>query len=192
MLAIGGVLLVSLNFIDYNSRDGKVNAATWFIWVLGDAFEAGTFFVATGEDLVKNAVPIAFAIGTTITFGISLWRKRFGWPDVFDRFVVLVDVLIMVGWILGLYNAITATILLVASEGISFIPLNRGVLNGNEQEYIMPWVWCAGADVLFIMVLTRLPGAEIEMTFPVVQLLAHLSIIVCIVIRMQIERRVPA
>ena len=185
-----GVILTFAAFFAYNRRDGKINTATWLLWVIGDVLEAGSFFVMTSQDAAKNAVPIAFAVGSCGTFVIALARKRFGVPDGPDRAVIAVDLVITTGWWQQLLTATTANIMFVATEIISFIPLYRGILLGREHEESAPFLLWAAADLAFLATVLSLPHVFEETIYPVVATLAHLLVVVCIAARAG-GRRVP-
>ena len=183
-----GVFLTLIGFVIYNARDGKINTASWLLWVVGDTLEVGTYFVMTGEDVLKNAVPIAFAIGSCVTFAIALFRRRFGVPDRVDVAVMTVDLTITAGWLKTLYSAAAANIMLVATELLSFIPLYRGVLRGEEKELAAPWLLWAAGDLFFLATVLSLAHTTEEMIYPVVQSIAHILVVVCIAARRMSER----
>lgn len=190
-LALAGIIFTIVGFVLYNVRDGRINTASWLLWVIGDALEAGTYFVMTGEDLLKNAVPITFAIGSFITFLIALARRRFGVPDGQDQLVMGVDLGISIGWWKHAYSAATANIMLVTTELLSFIPLYRGVLRGEEKEHVSPWVFWAAGDILFLGTVFSVTHTTEEVIYPLVQAVAHLLVVACIAIRAGIERKAP-
>lgn len=183
LLALAGVVLTLIGFVIYNVRDGKINTASWLLWVVGDALEAGTYFVMTGEDLLKNAVPIAFALGSAITFVIAFFRGRFGFPDRMDQAVMTIDIAISLGWWQKAYSAAAANIMLVTTELLSFIPLYRGVLRGEEREHVSPWLFWAAGDILFLATVYSVTHTTEETIYPVVQAVAHVLVVACIGIR---------
>lgn len=188
LFVAAGVMLTLLAFWDYNARDGKINTASWLLWVIGDVLEAGSYFIMTGQDLLKNAIPIAFAFGSCITFVVALGRRRFGIPDVQDRVIMGVDIAITAGWWQHYLSAVGANIMFVATEVISFIPLYRGILTGREREYALPFVFWALADGLFLAAVFSLSHTWEEMVYPTVALFAHLLVVVCIAVRNKNER----
>jgi len=194
LLAAAGAFFTIIGFIIYNVRDGRINSASWLLWVIGDALEAGTYFVMTGEDLLKNVVPIVFAIGSFLTFFIALIRMRFGYPDRVDQLIMSIDLTITAGWFGKIYSAAMANIMLVATELISFLPLYRGILRGEDKEYASPWVFWAIGDLFFLATVLSLTHRTEEMVYPIVQALAHLVVVVCIVVHAinhQQEARTP-
>jgi len=182
-LAIAGVALTFIAFLIYNSRDGKINTAAWLLWVVGDVLEAGSYFVMTSEDVLKNAVPIAFAVGSAITFINSLVRGRFGVPDGKDQAVIAIDMSITFSWFQRYVDAAAANIMFVATELISFIPLYRGIHTGTETEHAMPFLLWAAADALFLAVVLSLPHTAEERIYPAVAGVAHLLVVACIGLR---------
>lgn len=178
-----GVAATLLGFVIYNMRHGPINTASWLLWVIGDVLEAGSYFVMTGEDVLKNAVPFAFACGSCITFVIALSLRRFGMPDAKDQAVVGVDLAITAGWWQHYLSATAANIMFVATEVISFIPLYRGVLTGREREHAAPWLLWAAGDAFFLATILSLPYAIEETVYPVSAMAAHFIVVACIAAR---------
>ena len=185
---MAGVVLTLLGFWAYNAKDGKINTATWLMWVVGDGLEAVSYFVMTGEDFVKNAVPITFAIGSFITFVVALSRRRFGMPDGVDWTVIVADLVITAGWFQRYLNAATANIMFVFTEVVSFFPLYRGVLAGREREYVMPWILWAAGDAFFLATVMSLSHTTEEKIYPIAQMVAHFIVVVCILNKKAGER----
>lgn len=178
-----GVIFTFASFWIYNRRDGKINTATWSLWVIGDTLEAGSFFVMTGQDAAKNAIPIAFALGSFATFMVAIAMKRFGLPDGKDRAVMAVDIVITTGWWQQFMTAVTANVLFVSTEIISFIPLYRGILLGKEHEESAPFLLWTAADLAFLATVLSLPHTFEEIVYPIVAALAHLLVVLCIMAR---------
>ena len=102
-----------------------------------------------------------------------------------------VDLGISIGWWKHAYSAATANIMLVTTELLSFIPLYRGVLKGEEKEHASPWIFWAAGDLLFLATVLSVSHTMEEVIYPLVQAVAHLLVVGCIVIRISIERKAP-
>ncbi len=181
--AVGGVVATFIGFVTCNARANKISTASWLLWLVGDAAEAGTFFDMTGEDALKSAVPIMFACGTLTTCLLAFRRNRFDMPDNLDWGVVIVDLAISASWWQKFLTAAQANITLVFTEILSFIPLYRGILTGREREYPMTWVWWTLGDACFLGVILSLIHTQEETIFPIVQMIAHALVLVCLAIR---------
>lgn len=187
-----GVIVGIISFYVYNSKPDNISFATWFLFVLGDTAEAGSFFVMTEAELMKNAIPIMFAVGSALTFVIAIRRRQVGWPSLGDLAVVSVDLLITFGWWKNRLNAAGANIMFVLTEFISFIPVCKDILIGKERPYIAPWLGWAVTDACFYAVVISLPHNKEEVVYPLLQMIAHLGVVACILIRRwSIEKRVP-
>lgn len=175
------------------------------MFVGGDALEASSYFVMTTAEIAMNAVPITFAIGSFVVFVLALKRKQFGMPDWKDTTVMGVDGVITVGWLMGKWSAVGANLMAVSTEVISFIPAGRDILKGKERPYIAPWMWWAVADAFFFLaVISHLKLELVSATpqmglddlekvfYPLVQMIAHFGIVVCIVMRRRYDQRVMA
>jgi hypothetical protein len=181
VFAFCGVTLAIIGFVSFNSKPDSVSFATWFLFVIGDVSEAGTYLAMTEMEMVKNVIPLTFAIGTTITFGIVLFRRQFGWPSPIDFAVMCVDLTIMFGWFKDRLNATGANILLVFTEFISFFPAYKDVLLGKERPYIAPWMYWAGADACFYLTIMSVIHNREETIFPLLQMVAHFVMVGCII-----------
>lgn len=180
VFALSGVTLTVIGFWVFNSKPDSVSFATWFLFVIGDWSEASTFLVMTELELVKNLIPITFAVGTTITFFIVLKRRQFGWPSYIDLAVMCVDITIMLGWFRDRLNATGANILLVCTEFIAFLPAYKDVLMGRERPYIAPWMCWAGADACFYLTVVSVLHSQEQTIFPLLQMIAHFVMVGCI------------
>lgn len=167
---IAVALLLSAFWL-YNRNGSKINTGTWVILAVGDSLDFASYSLMT-ETWWKDMVPASFALASIITFGYALARKRFAWPDPFDWFIVIADLLITAIWVLFM-TATEANLLYQATSLIAFVPLYRGLLRGTEKETSLPWLlWSFSFLFFFISVMLQLEKWE-EIVFPLVGLGTH-------------------
>lgn len=206
-VVIAGVVAAVIGFQIYIDKPDDISFATWFMFVFGDILEASSYLVMTSAAITMNAIPITFAIGSFIVFALALKNKQFGWPDWKDSAVTTVDVGITIGWMTGRWGATGANLMAVSTEVISFVPAYRDVLKGKERPYMAPWLWWALADALFftaVVMQIQIPaehhasGVQAikylfsnhdEIWYPLLQMLAHLVMVLCIGYRRRVEHR---
>jgi hypothetical protein len=174
LLAAGDVsaALVLTAFLIYNQGNGKINTGTWLILALSDSVDFLSYFQMTGEDWLKNAIPVSFAIGSVVTFVIALGRRRFSWPDTHDWIVIGLDTLITLWWFVS-SDETAANLLYQATTVLAFLPMYRGLRKGKEKETFLPWVLWTGAYCIFISTAAFNLARWEEMVYPIVGMLTH-------------------
>ncbi|MGE5540913.1 MAG: hypothetical protein ACM3TU_01360 [Bacillota bacterium] len=179
--------LVLVAFLVYNRDDSKINTGTWLILALGDSFDFWSYFQMTDENWLKNAVPIAFAGGSVITFGIALARRRFSWPDPHDWVIIGLDILITIWWRVSSDNA-AANLLYQATAILAFLPMYRGLIEGKERETFLPWIlWTAAFGTFFVTAVMHMTQWQ-ELVYPIVGTLTH-GLVIGFVLRARGVRR---
>lgn len=191
-LAVGNAFaatLVFVAFILYNRNDDKINTGTWFILAVGDALDFGSYFEMTGHDFLKNVVPFCFAVGSILTFFYALVRKRFSFPDAADIFVILIDLIITAVWLgYGWLDSTEANLAYQATTVLAFIPMYRGLANGNERETVVPWALWTGGYMLFFFSFLLWQGTWEESIYPLVGVLTH-ALVLCFALQYRIDQR---
>lgn len=186
--AFAGMIAAIIGFQVYISKPDDISFATWFMFVFGDALEASSYWAMTAATLTMNVIPMTFAIGSFLVFALALKNKQLGWPDWKDTAVTGVDVGISVGWAMGRWGAVSANLAAVSTEVISFIPACRDILKGKERPYIAPWIWWAIADGFFFLAVISQPHDREDIFYPLLQMLAHLGVVACIMVRRRMEQ----
>lgn len=162
-----------LGYYVYNRGAGdKINTGSWSIWALAGVVDLVSYFAMTG-DWVINFLPAVCAVAAFGTFCYAIYRKRFSWPDRWDRIFLGVDGLITVVWVLT--NAVFANLLYQLSTVLSFIPMYRWQFAGGREK-ALPWlIWAFAYVLLTASVLLRLNRWE-ELVYPVSHALTHLAV----------------
>lgn len=166
---------IFIAFLLYNRQDSKINTGTWVILAVGDSLDAWSYFLMTGEELLKNVVPLCFAAGSIITFVIAIVRGRFSWPRAPDWFIVFIDLGITALWHEHVLVP-DATVANLAYQGttlLAFVPMCRALMTREETETVAPWaLWTMGYVAFFMTY--ALSGARWEEgVYPVVGLVTH-------------------
>ncbi len=175
---LAGVLLIAVAFYLYNRSDDKIDTGTWVILAVGDSLDFGSYFLMTGQDWLKNAIPFAFAVGSIMTFANAVRKRRFSFPDAPDIFIILIDLLIMVWWLY--YGSMTSTEANLAYQFttvLAFLPMYRSLAKRKLTEKVAPWALWTSAYVLFFLVHALSDGSWEEGVYPVVGMLTHVLVL---------------
>jgi hypothetical protein len=166
--------LIIVAFFLYNKEEGKINTGTWVILAIGDSFDLGSYYGMTEGEWLKNIVPFCFAIGSIITFGVAVLKRRFSCPDKVDVRIILIDLLIMVLWVMAEeVTSTTANLAYQVTTLIAFWPMYRGLMSGREEERAAPWALWSLAYLLFLANSLSFEGSWTEVAYPVVGLITH-------------------
>ena len=180
-LAAGGMLaalLIFVAFLLYNWKDGRINTGTWVVLAFGDSLDFGSYFEMTDRDLVKNAVPLCFAIGSIVTFLFALWKRRFALPSGLDIFVILLDVVIMFWWLRTDQGTATGANLAYQATGLlAFVPMYWGIIKGTERETPLPWALWTIANAIFLLTHLIGDGSWEEGVYPLVAVITHAAVL---------------
>jgi hypothetical protein len=166
--------LVVAAFLVYNTGNSRINTGTWVILATGDLLDFGSYFDMTGQDFAKNLVPLCFAVGSALTFVNALVKRRFTLPDGSDTAIIGIDLLIMYAWFsLETVTSTTANLAYQVTTILAFVPMYRGLVNGSEEETVLPWALWSAAYVLFVLIHALSNGPWEEGVYPVVGLITH-------------------
>jgi hypothetical protein len=125
----------------------------------------------------KDLVPMAFAVGSVVTFGLALVRKRFEWPDFSDWTIVALDTAITIWWC-SVGSATGANLFYQVSTVMAFVPMYRGLLRGTEEERPLPWALWSMSFAFFLLSASLFSPRWEEWAFPVVGLGTHMAVFV--------------
>jgi hypothetical protein len=179
-ISLIGAGAIVFAFVLYNRRDSQINTATWLLLVAGDSFDAATYL-----DLVAGKssalIPFVFAIGSIVTFVTAWMRDRFTRPSRFDCVIIAIDVYITWQWGAGETSAADANVRLQLTSFIAFIPLYFGVLRGDKELKEAWALWSLGG-LCFLGAVWLAPHEPVELVFPVVVVITHLCVLLCIAI----------
>jgi len=192
-------IVTILAFWIYNQKEDSINTGTWIILAVGDSLELASYFDMTGQDVWKSLLPGVFACGSIYTFIKACYQKRFCWPDNTDKVIICVDLGITFLWawsesndvalLHSITNSAAANLGFQATTFLAFIPLYRGIVNGNEEEGILPWFLNMGAFVLFAISSILTYDDYVEIAYPIVNVLTHGAVILCIFVATNRYRR---
>jgi hypothetical protein len=160
----------------YNTRAGKhLNVGSWLIWAIGGLIDLASYAALTHGDFAKDFLPAVCALAAIVTFGYSIYKKRFGWPDKEDFKFLLGDGAITIVWYFT--TTVIANLLYQASAIVSFGPLLRDILskNGKKEDPLAWAIWTIAYGLLAVSVVLRLNKWE-EMAYPVTHFGLHLAV----------------
>ncbi|MBP6945577.1 hypothetical protein KBB85_06190 [Patescibacteria group bacterium] len=147
------------------------NVTTFFLWVIGGAVEAGSYWNIT-EDPLKRLFPIVCATVVVVTFFFALARGRFQKPKRIDILILVLDlelVLVMLTDYRPEYLMLMVQIDLI----LTFCPIWGSTWEKPEGEDPLPWmIWTLSYTLLTITVMLRFEDGW-DLVYPILNIFLH-------------------
>jgi hypothetical protein len=169
---ISGVLQIA-GYTVYNLKvkSGRIdpNASSWAIWTFGSILNLVSY-AQIAQDWVKEILPACCAASCVVTFLLALKWGKFSKPPKSDWMILLLDIVIIAVWYT--LSATEANLLYQVSTIFSFIPLIRGLMNGDKEDPI-PWgIWTVAYALLTVAVCMRWEKWQ-DVVYPLNCLILH-------------------
>lgn len=179
ILSILAGLGYSLAYLEYTrgvfTGKTKPNGATWAIWSAISIVSAGSHFGVSG-DFWKSLLPILNILLCIGTFVLVFIAGKFDKLDVTDWIALGLGLIAAVVW--GIYKSATyANLIVQVAITVGFIPTWRAILKTSSCEHYRPWwIWSASYCIATIVVLLRWKNQWVELIYPVLCVLLHVSV----------------
>lgn len=154
--------------------DCDPNNTTWLLWALLGLLNVSSY-IKMSRDLVKSILPATSAALRLITLFVTIAKGKWKKPDKWDVSVLIIGAGAAIIWYIY-KNAAYANLFLQLCYIISIIPTDRGILRGEKNEKILPWLlWSVGHTLGISVILARWSGQYQDLAFSTIGVILNLS-----------------